>query len=282
MAEFTSLNGFMVKDATARSIAKGRNQAVAYSDYATMIEALNEMEKEEFKTGQNIYIGTVGVPDLWVYAVESIRHTFTYVSDESFAEMLKENTTVQVGFFKLAMLEGQKVDLTTVNEQLAEHEADITELNQNMQFPDNVGFYPDIKDGVRGYNIDAARGADTFFPFSVGEIEYINSIEMVYEMYDNIQHHKIYFDETYSDYTRLLVVAPLGNASASPTLFIPNATVEFDKTVSQSGSKWVGSALVLVDTYINMCIISDFSELEYLDYQYVGTGVVTCYVFGIK
>ena len=96
MAEFSSLNGYTVKDAIARNIAKGRNQAVAYSDYATMIEALNAMDNEEFKTGQNIYIGTVGVPDLWVYSIEPIQHNFAYVSDEEAVEMLKNNTTIQM------------------------------------------------------------------------------------------------------------------------------------------------------------------------------------------
>lgn len=174
----------------------------------------------------------------------------------------------------------EEVSASTDSDAVAGRGA-VAELNKNMQFPDNVGFYPDIKDGVRGYNTDAARGADTFFPFSVGEIEYINSIAMVYEQ-STIQHHKIYFDETYNDYTRLLVIAPLGNASSSPTLVVPNGTIEFDKTVSQSGSKWVNDTLVSVDTYVNMCVISDFNELEYLDYQYGGTGIVTCYVFGIK
>lgn len=32
-------------------------------------------------------------------------------------------------------------------------------------FPDGVNFYPDVQDGERGYNTDAARGADTFHPF---------------------------------------------------------------------------------------------------------------------
>ena len=36
-------------------------------------------------------------------------------------------------------------------------------------FPDGAGFYPDTKNGVRGYNTDAARGADTFCPFSSKE-----------------------------------------------------------------------------------------------------------------
>jgi hypothetical protein len=118
MPEFSSLNGYTVKDTTARNIAKGRNQAVAFSDYASMIEALNAMEKDQYKTGQNIYIGVVGVPDLWVYSVENIVHNFSYVSDDDVVEKLTANTTIQAGYYKLAMLEGQKVDLTTVNERL--------------------------------------------------------------------------------------------------------------------------------------------------------------------
>ena len=133
MAEFSSLNGYTVKDNVARSIAKGRNQAVAFVDYETMIEALNELEKDEYKAGQNVYIGVVGVPDLWVYSVEDIRHTFIYESDEDVVEKLKNNTTIKVGFFKLAMLEGQKVDLTTYDQHLAKHDEDIAELNDSVE-----------------------------------------------------------------------------------------------------------------------------------------------------
>ena len=39
-----------------------------------------------------------------------------------------------------------------------------------MKFPDGVGFYPDIQDGVRGYNTDPKRGADTFIPFRADEV----------------------------------------------------------------------------------------------------------------
>lgn len=39
------------------------------------------------------------------------------------------------------------------------------ELSRDLKFPDGVGFYPDIQDGVRGYNTDPKRGADTFTPF---------------------------------------------------------------------------------------------------------------------
>ncbi|MDE7446179.1 MAG: hypothetical protein K2N15_10845, partial [Lachnospiraceae bacterium] len=44
----------------------------------------------------------------------------------------------------------------------------VAELNDNIAFPDGVGFYLDMQNGVRGYNTDAARGADTFHPFSNG------------------------------------------------------------------------------------------------------------------
>ncbi len=52
----------------------------------------------------------------------------------------------------------------------------LTELNDNLQFPDGVKFYPDVQNGVRGYNTDAARGADTFYPFKSGaDIKHIAS-----------------------------------------------------------------------------------------------------------
>ena len=166
MAEFSSLNGYAVKDSVARSIAKGRNQAVAFTDYATMIETLNEFEKDEYKAGQNIYIGVVGVPDLWVYSVEDVRHTFIYESDEDIAEKLKTNTTIQAGFFKLAMLEGQKVDLTTYDQLLAKHDDDITELNESVEGINeriaNIGTYYDdttdtlyIQGGTSNYTYDS-------------------------------------------------------------------------------------------------------------------------------
>lgn len=45
-------------------------------------------------------------------------------------------------------------------------EAANNQLSSDIKFPDGAGFYPDIKDGQRGYNTDPARGADTFSPFS--------------------------------------------------------------------------------------------------------------------
>lgn len=38
-------------------------------------------------------------------------------------------------------------------------------LNNKLMFPDGTEFYPDIKNGLHGFNTDPQRGADTFFPF---------------------------------------------------------------------------------------------------------------------
>lgn len=167
MAEFTSLNGYQVKDTVARSIAKGRNQAVAFTDYATMVEALNGYEKDEYKAGQNVYIGVVGVPDLWVYSVEDIRHTFIYESDDDIVDKLKNNTTVQVGFFKLAMLEGQKVDLTTYDQHLAKHDEDIeknaTDIGELNSSLGNINVYVGSDKKIHFVDKD---GADSVLPFN--------------------------------------------------------------------------------------------------------------------
>lgn len=204
MAEFSSLNGYQVKDTVARSIAKGRNQAVAFVDYETMIESLNGLEKDEYRAGQNIYIGVVGVPDLWVYGIEDIVHNFEYVSDEDIVEMLKNNTTIQVGYYKLAMLEGQKVDLTTYDQHLIKHDDDIAELNddvaginESLVASDNLKFQF-ATDGEGNYGYLGAD--DSFIPFnSVKEIISINGYsDQTWNAFANIKNN--YF-VPYANYT---------------------------------------------------------------------------------
>lgn len=99
----------------ALAIAKGRNQSLAYNNYSEMVIALNSMSADELKRGQNIYIGTVGVPDLWVYSVEDSSVNYSYVDDNTIVNTLGTNTTIQVGYYKLAQLETQKADITNLD-----------------------------------------------------------------------------------------------------------------------------------------------------------------------
>ena len=99
----------------ALAIAKGRNQSLAYNNYSEMVTALNSMGADELKRGQNIYIGTVGVPDLWVYSVENNSVNYSYTNDETIVNSLGTDTTIQVGYYKLAQLETQKADITNLD-----------------------------------------------------------------------------------------------------------------------------------------------------------------------
>ena len=94
------------------AIAKGANQALSYSSYSTMVTAFNSASATSYNVGQNIYIQTVDVPDLWVSSVESTSSTYTYTTDAAFISDLNTNGYVQVGYYRLSALETQKVDLT--------------------------------------------------------------------------------------------------------------------------------------------------------------------------
>jgi hypothetical protein len=56
-------------------------------------------------------IQTKLIPDLWVYSVENTSVQYTYTTDEDFITYTNQATGGQVGYYKLAQLETQKVDL---------------------------------------------------------------------------------------------------------------------------------------------------------------------------
>lgn len=96
---------------TVLGIAKGANQAVAFDSYKTLIKHLNFLRKNKYRIGQNIYIETVGVPDLWVFGVSDEQVYRDNENDYDFIYELNEYGSVQVGFYLLAQLETQKVNL---------------------------------------------------------------------------------------------------------------------------------------------------------------------------
>ena len=97
---------------TAVSLAKLANQAKSYPTYQAFINYLNTAEKTEFIPGQSFMIQTKLIPDLWVYSVENTSVQYTYTTDEDFITYTNQAIGGQVGYYKLAQLETQKVDLT--------------------------------------------------------------------------------------------------------------------------------------------------------------------------
>ena len=91
--------------------ADGASVSDTYESYEEMISAINSMSADTMKRGRNINIITMGVPDLWVAYVSDASVPYTYSSDEDFVREIEESGSVQVGFYKLAMLETQKIDL---------------------------------------------------------------------------------------------------------------------------------------------------------------------------
>ena len=100
------------KSDTAISIAEGANQTIVFGNYETMITAFNNLPMDTYKTGQNILIITLNVPDLWISSIEEESTPYTYVDDDTFVNELKTNGIIKVGYFVLSALETQKVDLT--------------------------------------------------------------------------------------------------------------------------------------------------------------------------
>lgn len=104
--------GAIENSETAISISKGANQSLSYGDYETMITAFNNLPNDIYKTGQNILIITLNVPDLWISGIEEENTPYTFIDDNTFVNELKTNGIIKVGYYVLSALETQKVDLT--------------------------------------------------------------------------------------------------------------------------------------------------------------------------
>ena len=91
------------------AIAKGASVPLWYNDYSSFIDVFNSLEKQIYKSGQNINIVTVNVPDLWVIDCAEENIQYTYVDDESFVNELINNGKVQIGHYMIGMLETQKI-----------------------------------------------------------------------------------------------------------------------------------------------------------------------------
>lgn len=113
---------------TATNIAKGRNQAISYASYQELVEKLNAMEVDELRTGQNLYVGAMGVPDLWVYGVVATKSEYTYVSDDAIVSEIEANVYIQIGYYLVNFLETQKVDLTNIEAEIEENAKSIANI----------------------------------------------------------------------------------------------------------------------------------------------------------
>lgn len=107
----------------ALSVAKGANQALAYDSYEDMYNSFVSLcstidGKNKYPVGNNVFIKTLNVPDLWISAIrddvafDCIAPDGSFCGDDGFVSLLKNEGECQIGYYVFSPLETQKVDLS--------------------------------------------------------------------------------------------------------------------------------------------------------------------------
>lgn len=94
------------------SIQKQAAQAIGYRSYEEMIQDLSEADKDKYLIGQSMFIKTDGVTDVWVFNTVTEPKVYTYTNDAKVQEDLAKLSGLEVGYYVLAPLETEKVNLT--------------------------------------------------------------------------------------------------------------------------------------------------------------------------
>lgn len=97
-------------DGTTKTISIGGGTGnSAFADYQTAITEINAWASGIKNIGDNVFIIGVNVPDLWISGTETTSIPYTYTTDEALIADLETNGYIRVGYYKLSMLESQKV-----------------------------------------------------------------------------------------------------------------------------------------------------------------------------
>lgn len=152
----------------------GKSQSKTYNNYQAFVTAVNAMNNTALKVGDNVFIVTQDVPDMWVSAVNSSSATYTYTSDSAIVTALGSANGLTVGYYVFRELETEKVDLTAyqtkndtslnttsktvvgaINEVKGTADSALSKANANATEISN------LKNGTNGTKVKYAEHADT-------------------------------------------------------------------------------------------------------------------------
>ena len=152
----------------------GKSQSKTYNNYQAFVTAVNAMNNTALKVGDNVFIVTPDVPDMWISAVNSSSASYTYISDSAIVTALGSANGLTVGYYVFRKLETQKVDLTAyqtktdnglnttsktvvgaINEVKGTADSALAKANTNATEIAN------IKNGTNGTKVKYAEHADT-------------------------------------------------------------------------------------------------------------------------
>lgn len=103
--------GYATKQELQEAVA-GKVKTFTYDDYQKFVEATNSIAKTGMGVGDNVYIKTLEVPDMWVTRVNAVSTLYTYTGDQAIVNALHSQYGLTVGYFSFSKLETEKVDLT--------------------------------------------------------------------------------------------------------------------------------------------------------------------------
>lgn len=236
----STINGKLENYATKQELQDGlAGKAIAwvFNDYQSFINVVNNSPITDLKAGDNVYIRTLNVPDLWVSATPSgNKVTYTYTNDEAIVQALKTGT-IQVGYFTFSALEANKVDLSdyqtktdnTLNTTAKTVVGAINEIDTDVKDIVNgttkVGAATSADDAAKLNNQNASYYLD-YTNLSNTPITYISHIDTVANKTTGVY----YFSQGASD-------APDSRFSSTPfilTVSQPSSNIEYKSIVSGS------------------------------------------------
>ncbi|MBR4690500.1 MAG: hypothetical protein IKO90_08560, partial [Bacteroidales bacterium] len=88
----------------------GASRGTSFTNIQALVTALNAASVDAYRVGDNLYIDTLEVSDLWIAAVDSTNVPYTYTSDNDFGTAVAAGR-VQIGYFFVSRLEGGKVNI---------------------------------------------------------------------------------------------------------------------------------------------------------------------------
>ena len=91
------------------AIAKGAGNGETITDIEALVILLNAAVPTDYPYGKNFYVVDTEVPDFWVSAIDSSSVTYVYVDDTTFLDDIAITGSLQVGYYSISELEGQKV-----------------------------------------------------------------------------------------------------------------------------------------------------------------------------
>lgn len=241
---------YATKTALANGLA-GKSNTLTYDTYKAFVTAVNALANNALKVGDNVYIKTLDVPDMWVAKVESTATSYTYTNDAAIIDKLNSTTGLQVGYFNFSKLETTKVDVsgiatnaseiakikdgttkvkkaetadnaTKLNNQAASYYLDYNNLANRPKM--NVGGTTTTIAGTINFHRVAVTG--DYKELSDTPITYINHIDTVADKTTGVY----YFSQGASD-------APNSRFSSTPfilTVSQPSSNIEYKSIVSGS------------------------------------------------